>query len=109
VKWKIEIEMKLLGKMELELKKKFFFQNGNNTGSVLRSTDVWQAVGAGGVRGASIVASVINNARPSMSVVDNNCDDRRVAASNLQGSRSRPYNTHTDTDRAMSVTTCSVA
>jgi len=24
VKWKIEIEMKLLGKMELELKKKFF-------------------------------------------------------------------------------------
>jgi len=28
VKWKLEIEMKLLEKMELELN---FFQNGNNT------------------------------------------------------------------------------
>ena len=32
VKWKLEIEMKLLEKMELELKQNFF-QNGNNTGS----------------------------------------------------------------------------
>jgi len=31
VKWKLEIEMKLLGKMELELKLIFLY-NGNNTG-----------------------------------------------------------------------------
>jgi len=35
VKWKLEIEMKLLGKNGIRIEIEFFFQNGNNTACIL--------------------------------------------------------------------------
>ena len=33
MKWKLEIEMKLLGKNGIRIEIEFFFQNGNKTGN----------------------------------------------------------------------------